>query len=63
MNPYMLLSCFCKFVVLAIQTVEIPSLKETRKVKSMQMFHKPVGKAKQVRRKCLKSWSPQKEKK
>ena len=32
------------------QTIEIPSLKVSKKVKSMQMFKKPVDKAIQVAR-------------
>ena len=36
------------FVLLFLQTIEIPFLKVTKKVKSMQMFHKPVQTAMQV---------------
>ena len=31
-----------------LQTIEIPFLKVTKKVKSMQMFHKPIQTAIQV---------------
>ena len=37
-----------KVIVLLFQTIEIPSMKVSKKVKSMQMFKKPVDKIVQV---------------
>lgn len=42
--PHCLIAVLC----VCLQTVEIPILKETRKVKSMQVFKKPVDVARQV---------------
>ena len=36
------------YICSKMQTIEIPFLKVTKKVKSMQMFHKPVQSAMQV---------------
>lgn len=41
-------SRLCDTTLLCLQVVEIPQLKVTKKVKSMQMFKKPVEKAQQV---------------
>ena len=45
-RPWQLIVCVCGCL---FQTIEIPSMKVTKKVKSIQMFRKPVEKITQVR--------------